>query len=177
MSSAEELTLRLCNDPLPAVSRLAVVWPAGDPAAAEYPTVIAAWLRQWDDALDGALFRQQRREEFAWMLNTHLWRRTQDQLPFANLLLLGATPRSEAEWPGWIALGEQLGGLLASRPGSDLGLVVDRIFATGLEELATGLFVGLGAAQPTEQLVISGSIAWTEQDRAAVLAARNSAAT
>ena len=144
MSGDSKLALRLCNDPQPEVSTLAVVWSAGDPAAADHPTVIARWLRGWDDALDGALGRAQQEAGFAWTLQSHLWLETRGRLPFAKLLLFGATPRTEDEWPGWDGIGERLGRLVAPGRRDSLGLVVDRIFATGLGELATGLRLGLG---------------------------------
>ncbi len=177
MSRSEELTLRFCQEATPAVSLLTVVWPAGDPAGADYPTVIATWLGQWDDALGGALTRQQQCDGFAWALDSHLWLETQDRLPFPTLLLVGATPRSEADWPGWTVIGERLGRLASARRGDSLGVVVDRIFAPGLGELATGLFTGLGATSPLRELVICGSIAWTDADREVVRAALRSCST
>jgi hypothetical protein len=158
------------------VELLAAVWPAGDPSADPCPTVIDSWLRDWDAQLAGALTRACRDQGFAWALSSHLWLETQHRLPFSTLLLLGATPLVEADWPGWTAIGGQLGDLVAERSARSLGLVVDRMFAPGLGELATGLFGALGAGQSPEELVITGSIAWTDADFDIVMGAWNAAA-
>lgn len=152
-----------------------MVWPAGDPAASEWPTVIDAWLREWDTALEGGLTRVCQARGFGWALASHAWIETLGRLPFASLLLLGATPPSEAEWPGWTGIGGQLGDLVAGRSVQSLGLVVDRIFAPGLGELARGLFGALGAGEVPRELVIAGSIAWTDADGEAVMSAWDAA--
>ncbi len=163
--------IRFCNEPRPDVSLLAVVWPAGDPAESEWPTVIDSWLREWDDALEGAVAAACLRAEFAWGLSTHVWIEPPDRVDFPTLLLVGATPRTEADWPGWTDIGAGLANLLTGRPYRSPGIVVDRIFAPGLGELAAGLFGALGAETTLDELVITGSIAWTDADREAVLGA------
>lgn len=164
-------SLRFCGESRPEVDLLAVVWPGGDPAASEWPTVIDTWLRDWDAALEGGLTRVCRAQEFVWALSSHVWIETQGRLPFPSLLLLGATPPSDVQWPGWTGIGARLGNQVAGRSARSLGLVLDRIFAPGLGELAAGLFGALGAGEAPDELVIAGSIAWTSADGEAVLCA------
>ena len=81
------------------------------------------------------------------------------------------TKENPEDWQGWRHVGSLLRqGLLvagARRP----GLLVERIFPTGLADLSTGLLTQTGSNDTMrfESVTFTGGICWTEHDRHAVI--------
>lgn len=158
------------NGPQPAVDVLAVVWTAGDPFKDPAPNAIADWIAGYDESLRGRVREAMTTAGFSWSDGQRLIIPTGGLLSFSNLLLVGATPGTPRDWRGWRHVGRLVRhGLLeaeARRP----GLLVERIFPTGLGELSEGLFAPIGPADSARfrSFTFTGGIAWTVHDRTAV---------
>lgn len=158
--------LAVLNEPLPEVDVLVALWTAGDPFTDTGPTVLADWVQRYDEALQGRVLQAMRSTGFAWQEGQRLWVPTGGDLPFDALVLVGATPAQPNQWQGWDHVGRLVRRALQEAEARHLGLLIDRIFATGVEDLAAGLCAPLGAKDTLtlESLVVTGSIEWAQAD-------------
>jgi len=158
--------LAVLNEPLPQVDALVALWTAGDPFTDTGPTVIADWVLRYDGALQGRVLQAMHATGFAWQEGQRLWVPTGGDLPFDALALVGATPAQPNQWQGWDHVGRLVRRALQETEVRHVGLLIDRIFATGVEDLAAGLCAPLGAKDTLtlESLVVTGSIDWAQAD-------------
>lgn len=164
------MELTFINEAHPAVDVLAAVWTAGDPFMDPAPNAIADWIGDYDRVLEGRVLEEMTSARFAWADGQRLLVPAGGLLPFDRLLLVGATPPEPRDWQGWRHVGRLVRlGLLeakARRP----GLLIERIFPTGLAELSLGLFTASapGDRKRFPSCTFTGGITWTVHDRTAV---------
>lgn len=165
------MDLAFVNEPEPSVDVLAVIWTAGDPFKDPAPNAVADWIHDYDLALGGKILEAMAAADFTWANGQRLRFPTAGSLGFGALLLVGATPPDPSDWQGWRHVGclvrQGLSEAEARRP----GLLVERIFPTGLAELTTGLITPTTPDDVLlfESLTFTGGICWTEHDRRAVM--------
>lgn len=164
------MDLTFVNEPAPAVDVLAAVWTAGDPFQDPAPNAVADWVAVYDDAVGGRIRAAMRGAGFSWADGQRVLVPTGGSLPFGTLLLVGATPPQPREWQGWRHVGRQVRLGLREAGARRPGLLIERIFPTGLADLSSGLFALSAAtdAMRFASFTFTGGIAWTVHDRRAV---------
>ena len=165
------MDIAILNEPRPEADALAALWTAGDPFNDNAPTVLCDWVKGYDQVLNGQVIKAMHATGFGWNEGQHLHVPTLGALPFDTLLLVGATPPEPRLWRGWANVGSLVRHGLREAEATHVAILIDRIFATGLEDFTAGLCTPQGPEDQHhfEQIHVTGSIDWAKADHDAVV--------